>query len=105
MKKLLLEMSSDLGNCPNYKIHESESAGFFLPMSEIISESSFLIKSNIVIVKKNIVVRSGLYISHRIFKKMDLADVGGYFNIRALKNVRTVHIYPLKIPRQRTRSV
>ena len=28
MRKLLLEMSSDLGKCPNYKTHESESEGF-----------------------------------------------------------------------------
>ena len=27
MRKLLLEMISDLGKCPNQKAHESESAG------------------------------------------------------------------------------
>ena len=61
MRKLLLEKSLNLGKGPNYKTHESESAGFFSStMSEIFSESSFLIKYYIVIVKKKkIVVRSG----------------------------------------------
>ena len=45
-KKLLLEMILDLRKCPNQKMHESES-GVFPPMSEIIFESSFLIKSYI----------------------------------------------------------
>ena len=54
MRKLLLEISFDLGKCPNYKLHESEGAGFFPPMSEVISisESKLLIKSYISIVKK-----------------------------------------------------
>ena len=40
-----------------------------------------------------------------VFSEMDLANIGGYFNIRALKLVRTSHIFPLKVPRGRTRSV
>ena len=43
-KKMLLEMILDLGKCPNQKMHKSERA-VFSPMSEIISENSFLIKS------------------------------------------------------------
>ena len=72
MRKFLSEISLDQWKCPNYKTHESESAGFF-PMSEIISESSFLMKTYIVIVQKRIVERFGPYkkvkslISHCIF--------------------------------------
>ena len=61
MRKLP-EMSLDLGKCPNYKTHESLSAGFFPLMSEIISESSFLIKSDINIVQKRIVECFGTFV-------------------------------------------
>ena len=63
MGKLLSELSLDLRKCPNYKMHESESACFF-PMFEIISESSFLIKSYINIVKKNVMC-FGQYFKNR----------------------------------------
>ena len=81
MRKTLLEMSLDLGKCPNYKTHESEHTIFFL-MSEIISESGFLIKSYINIVQKIIVERFGPYLRKKFkggfpieFSKMALADV------------------------------
>ena len=51
MRKLLSEMSLDLEKCPNYKTHESKVQVFSL-MSEIVSESGFLIKSYIIIVFK-----------------------------------------------------
>ena len=65
MRKLLSEMSSDLGKYPNYKTTESESDCFFVLIYEIISESSFLIKSNINIFQKRIVKRFGLYFKRR----------------------------------------
>ena len=75
----------------------------FSPMSEIISESSFLIKSYIIIVQKRIVERFGPY---KKSKKVDfpLYFFNGFsqcreiFYIRALKLVRTVHIYHPKDP-------
>ena len=103
MRKLLLEMSSDLGKCPNYKTHESESGGFIYQcLKSFLKAVSH--KALYSYCKKNIVVRSRPYICHRIFF-MDLVNVGGYFTIRSLKIVRTVHICPLKIPSRRTRSV
>ena len=85
MRKLLLEIISDHGKCPNQKTHESESAGAF-PRSEIISKSSFPLKSYIITILKIFgafwsVFKKGKNGFYTLFSETDLSDVGCYFHI------------------------
>ena len=95
IKKNAFGNDLDLGKCPNQEMHESEST-VFSPMSEIISESSFLIKSYIVtvviflwrvLVRLKRIKENGFSI---LISKMGLVNVGVIFT----SVYEITHLYP-----------